>query len=123
MDIDTVKRERCPRCAHDAFRNNFLLRSGHHARVFVECAACGAFVARYILHAYVDPSFDFAASLERLRHLGDDESVRHVVDEMAIHQRRAREQFDEVKRRLDAMPPSEEPLLTLIRRGGVLEDG
>ena len=91
MATDTVQRERCPTCGHDAFRNNFLLKSGHHARVFVECAACGAFVARYILHAYVDPNFDLTSSLQRLRHIGDDESARHIVDEMAIHQRRARE--------------------------------
>jgi len=123
MAYDAVRRERCPACGHDAFRNNFLLRTGHHARVFVECAACGEFVARYVLHAYVDPHFNLTSSLSRLRHITDDESFRHVVDEMADHQSRARMQFDDVVGRRGAESEPTEPILEIIRREGILEDG
>jgi len=125
MDSEIIRRERCPKCKGEAFKNNFLLTPGHHARVFVECAACGAFVARYILHAYVDPNFDLTASLNRLRHMTNDESPRAVVDEMAIHQRRAREQFTDMVTRLDKAVPSPEmdrPLIEIIRSVGTLED-
>jgi hypothetical protein len=131
MEAEEVRRERCSSCGGETFRNNFLLRAGHHARVFVECASCGAFVARYILHAYVDPGFDLASSLHALRRMPETESWRRVVDEMAVHQQRAREQFGAVRERLDheaaereagTRPPLTDTLLEAIRRAGVLED-
>ena len=131
MDADEVRRERCPACDGESFRNNFLLRSGHHARVFVECAACGAFVARYILHAYVDPTFDLTSSLHALLRMRDTESWRSVVAGMAVHQQRAREQFAAVRARLDreaseraagTRPPLADTILEAIRRDGILED-
>jgi hypothetical protein len=131
MEADEVRRERCPSCDGDTFRNNFQLRTGHHARVFVECARCGAFVARYILHAYVDPSFDLSSSLHALRRTRDTESWRQVVAEMGVHQERAREQFGAVRERLDReaaeraagmRPPLTDTLLEAIRRDGILED-
>jgi hypothetical protein len=131
MEADEVRRERCPACQGETFRNNFQLRSGHHARVFVECAACGALVARYILHAYVDPAFDLTSSLHALRRLRDADSWRRVVDGMAVHQQRAREQFEAVRERLDreaaeraagTRPPVTGSILEVIRRDGILED-
>lgn len=125
MSFETVRREHCPKCGHDAFRNNVLLAAGHHARVFVECAACGAFVARYVLHAYVDPNFDLTSSLSRLRLHTDDESPRAIIDQMATHQRRAREQFEDVVSRIDAAEAEGRPkdtILEVIRREGILED-
>lgn len=123
MPYNAVRRERCHACGHETFRNNFLLKEGHHARVFVECASCGAFVARYILHAYVDPTFDLSSSLNRLRHYTDDDSARHVVDEIAVHQGRAREQFDDVAARLAKEPQPTESIIELIRSRGIREDG
>ena len=46
------KREHCPKCESVKMHNHVLVRPGEDVQVFVECADCGAFVARYTLGAY-----------------------------------------------------------------------
>ena len=122
MPYDAVKREHCPKCGGEAFRNNFLLRTGHHARVFVECVACETLVARYILHAYVDPNDALSSTLSRLRHVRNDESARNIIGEMKVHQDRARVQFMDVKARIE-VEEVQEKIISIIQREGIREDG
>ncbi len=60
------KRERCPDCDSRAMNNLVYMRPGQCVHVFVECAECGAFVARYALREYTcdDP---FRSFLRRMR--------------------------------------------------------
>jgi hypothetical protein len=46
------KREHCPQCDAVAVHNYVHVSPGSDASIFVECAECGAFVARYTLRAY-----------------------------------------------------------------------
>ncbi len=122
-------RERCPQCGNDSFYNNFLLQEGHHARVFVECSKCGVLVARYILHGYIDPHYNYGSTLKMIRnasHYGD--SIRNLEEELKPHQERAKTQFTEVKEKLKESPPNteeqhRETIIEIIHKYGILEDG
>lgn len=61
------KRECCPKCKSYEMINRLLVRPGEESAVFVECAACGEFVARYTLKNYTceDPYRSF---LRQMRH-------------------------------------------------------
>ncbi len=108
MSYDCVKKEICPQCGNDTFKNNFLLKTGENARVFVECASCGHFVARYILRAYVDPDYDFSSTMWMIRSSTSEDSIRGVLNDLKGHQQRARTQFSEVQERINC--PEKEKL-------------
>jgi len=61
------KRECCPKCKSYEMHNRVLVRPGEDSAVYVECAACGEFVARYTLKRYTceDPYRSF---LRQMRH-------------------------------------------------------
>ena len=119
--VDSVKREACPSCGSHEVVNNHYLRDGHHDRVYVECAKCGAFIARYVLHAYVDPAFSFERFLAKARS-EDFISGRNALSEFQVHQQRAKEQFDRVKE-LMAEGEATAPLRELFGRHRIVEDG
>ena len=50
--MEKVKRERCPVCGGLKMVNNFVKYNNGTIRVYVECAHCGRFVARYTLQRY-----------------------------------------------------------------------
>ena len=50
--IKKSKRELCPGCDSANLNNYILVQPGEDAAVFVECAECSTFVARYTLRAY-----------------------------------------------------------------------
>jgi RNase P subunit RPR2 len=50
--IRRSKREHCPACDSVAMHNYVHVNPGEDVSVFVECADCGTFVARYTLRAY-----------------------------------------------------------------------
>lgn len=62
------KREHCPQCDAVEMHNFLLMRPGEDPAVFVECASCHTFVARYTLKCYTceDPYRSFLR-LMRLR--------------------------------------------------------
>lgn len=128
MEYNKTVRERCPQCGHESFYNNFLLREGHHARVFVECANCGTLVARYILHGYIDPNYDYSSTLKMIRnasHYGD--SIRNLEEDLKPHQDRAKTQFSEVKDQLQHSDPNmdhadRETIIEIIHKHGIVED-
>lgn len=122
--FDRVIKESCPNCGHTQMEINFSLREGHHARAYIECGNCHSFVARYILHAYVDPSF-------QLQNEAADEqasdnfraSMRGIAGRVQKHQERARSQFETIKTRLEAEEAPDDRIVHLIRRNRITEDG
>ncbi len=67
MNLDLrSKREQCPKCRKRAMQNNVVMQPGRDVEIYVECAACGAFVARYTLKMYTgdDP---YASYLRLMR--------------------------------------------------------
>ena len=61
------KRERCAQCDSAEMTNLVIVEPGEDMQVFVECAACNAFVARYTIKFYTceDPYRSF---LRQMRH-------------------------------------------------------
>ena len=63
---ESARTEHCPRCDSTSTRNNMYFCKGEKIRVYIECAECGEFVARYTLSAYTsDKSYE--SLLRRLR--------------------------------------------------------
>ena len=93
---DMARLEHCPECGSVEMRNNLYFCPGQRVRVYVQCASCKGFVARYTLRGYTsDKSYE--SVLNRLRETrltsgkrtlrivegfedSVDEEYRHVLD-------------------------------------------
>ncbi|MFH1729371.1 MAG: hypothetical protein ABIA04_13260 [Pseudomonadota bacterium] len=62
----STKREHCPKCKNTTSTNYVHVEPGKDIEIYVECANCKTFVARYNLKNYV--SHDFYKSFLRLLH-------------------------------------------------------
>jgi len=58
--------EHCPGCGSVDMRNNMYFCKGQPVRVYVQCADCGEFVARYSLRAYTSNK-TYESLLRRMR--------------------------------------------------------
>jgi endogenous inhibitor of DNA gyrase (YacG/DUF329 family) len=50
--METARTEHCPECQGTSMHNHFHFVQGRRTMVYVQCATCGAFVARYALERY-----------------------------------------------------------------------
>ncbi len=64
--MESAKRETCPKCKSTTLINNVLVKTGDNIRVYVECANCHSFVARYTLLTYTSDK-PYEVLLRRLR--------------------------------------------------------
>lgn len=98
-ELETVERENCPECGSQRFFVNHYLREFHHDRIFLECADCGAFVARVIVHAYVDPNPETEYKLFlKKAHEKAYRSARKARDDYDKHVDKSSIQFEKVKK-------------------------
>lgn len=101
-DLETVERENCPNCGSEKFYVNHYLREFHHDRIFLECAECGTFAARIIVHAYVDPNPETEYKLFlKKAHQKAYRSARKARDDYEKHVNKSSIQFERVKEILD----------------------
>ncbi|MFC1799656.1 hypothetical protein ACFL2Z_01935 [Candidatus Eisenbacteria bacterium] len=63
---DRARLEHCPECDSVEMRNNLYFCPGQRVRVYVQCASCGEFVARYTLKGYTSNK-SYESVLSRLR--------------------------------------------------------
>ena len=63
---ENVRVEHCMKCGGTTVRNNVYFHKGEPVRVYVQCAGCGEFVARYTLRAYTSDE-RYESLLRRLR--------------------------------------------------------
>ena len=57
--IESARVEHCPACHSVLTKNNIYFCKGKKPRVYIECAECGKFVARYKLLSYTsDKSYE-----------------------------------------------------------------
>ncbi|MDP6418911.1 MAG: hypothetical protein QF492_05590 [Candidatus Krumholzibacteria bacterium] len=63
------KLESCPVCESAKLNNRVLVKPGEDPQIFVECASCEAFVARYLLKSYTceDPYRSFLRQMRQQR--------------------------------------------------------
>lgn len=64
--MERAKAEVCPCCHGTQMTNLVYVRTGQDTCVYVKCAACGCYVARYVLSRYTSDR-GYEALLERLR--------------------------------------------------------
>ncbi len=63
---ESVRIEHCPACDSVLTKNHVYLCKGEKPRVYIECAECGKFVARYTLLSYTsDKSYE--SLLQKMR--------------------------------------------------------
>jgi hypothetical protein len=63
---ERARLEHCPECGSTELRNNVYFCKGQPMRVYVQCARCKEFVARYTLRGYTSNK-TYESLLERLR--------------------------------------------------------
>jgi hypothetical protein len=63
---ERARLEHCPECGSVDMRNNLYFCRGQRLRVYVQCASCGGFVARYTLRGYTSNK-TYESLLRRLR--------------------------------------------------------
>jgi hypothetical protein len=64
---ERARLEHCPECGSTGMRNNVYFCRGQPIKVYVQCASCGEFVARYTLRAYTSNK-TYESLLGRLRY-------------------------------------------------------
>jgi len=94
--MKTAKFERCSRCGSSELQNIFYVESGEPPRVYVRCAKCGAFVARYTLSRYTSDQ-PYESLLRILRRYSLTDSRRSVA-EIEAFTRGIEEKFREALR-------------------------
>lgn len=63
---ERARLEHCPKCGSVEMRNNLYFCKGQRLRVYIQCAGCGEFVARYALKGYTSDK-TYESLLSRLR--------------------------------------------------------
>lgn len=63
---ERARLEHCPECGSVEMQNNLYFCRGQRLRVYVQCARCGEFVARYTLRGYTSNK-TYESLLSRLR--------------------------------------------------------
>jgi hypothetical protein len=78
---ERARLEHCPECGSVEMRNNLYFCRGRRLRVYVQCAACGGFVARYTLRGYTSNK-TYESLLARLRdtRLTSGKRTMHIVE-------------------------------------------
>ncbi len=67
--VGRSKREHCMKCNGVLMQNLVMVKPGRDTEVFVECATCGSFVARYTLNIYTseDPYRSYLRLMRKKR--------------------------------------------------------
>ena len=102
--VQRSRREHCPQCDATAMQNFVHVVPGRDAEVFVECDACGAFVARYTLRAYTseDPYRSYLR-LMRQRRMSSGAATRKASEQFAA------EMWADYRRVKEMVAGAEEP--------------
>jgi len=79
---ESARIEHCPKCDSTDVRNHMYFREGQSIRVYVQCARCDEFVARYTLRAYTSDAM-YESLLERLRYmrLSSGRRMMRIIEE------------------------------------------
>ena len=92
----TVKVETCPKCKSTNTKNYVAFKKHKRITVYVECADCGEFVARYRLHRYFDAHEPYESFLHQIRFFKHD-SGRMTLSAFKEFSDNACEEFEQVK--------------------------
>lgn len=93
--MESAKKETCPKCQSTVLINNVLVKTGDNLRVYVECANCHAFVARYTLLTYTSDK-PYEVLLRRLRCL-EYASGKKALRELEEYSKNIEQEFNHAK--------------------------
>jgi hypothetical protein len=78
---ERARLEHCPECGSVEMRNNLYFCRGQRLRVYVQCASCGEFVARYALRRYTsNKTYESLLSRMRDTRLTSGKRTLHLVE-------------------------------------------
>ena len=64
--IESARLEHCMKCGSTVMKNNVYFCKGQRVRVYMQCAECGSYVARYTLSGYTSDE-PYESLLRKLR--------------------------------------------------------
>jgi hypothetical protein len=78
---ERARLEHCPDCGSTELRNNVYFCKGQPMRIYVQCAGCGQFVARYTLRGYTsNKTYESLLGRMRFTKLTSGKRTLHIVE-------------------------------------------
>lgn len=78
---ERARLEHCPDCGSTEMRNNVYFCKGQPMRIYVQCAGCGEFVARYTLGGYTsNKTYESLLGRMRFTRLTSGKRTLHIVE-------------------------------------------
>ncbi len=100
--MESAKAECCPKCNGTRVTNLVYVRTGEDTRVYVKCADCNSYVARYILSRYTsDRSYE--SLLQNLRGFAH-RSGKRCLEEIEEFGTMVEAEFEHVQKIAEANP-------------------
>ena len=93
--MEKAKKEQCPKCNGSTLINNVYVKTGDNIKIYVECANCHSFVARYSLLTYTSDK-PHEVLLQKLKCL-EYRSGKKALRELAEFDRSVEQEFKTVK--------------------------
>jgi hypothetical protein len=93
--MENAKREACPKCDSTNLINYVHVKTGANIRVYVECADCHSYVARYTLLTYTSDK-PYEVLLRRLKCL-EYASGKKALRELEEYSKNIENEFNHVK--------------------------
>ncbi len=79
---ETARLDHCMKCGATTVENNVYFCRGQRIRVYLKCAKCGSYVARYTLSGYTsDEPYESLLHEMRISRLTSGKSALHMVEE------------------------------------------
>uniref|UniRef100_A0A7C6AAH8 Uncharacterized protein n=1 Tax=candidate division WOR-3 bacterium TaxID=2052148 RepID=A0A7C6AAH8_UNCW3 len=93
--MEKAKKEHCPKCKGTMMINNVYVKTGENIKIYVECANCHSFVARYSLLTYTSDK-PYEILLQKLKCL-EYRSGKKALRELEEFDRCVESEFKVVK--------------------------
>lgn len=93
--MENAKKETCPKCDSINLVNYVHVKTGEHIRVYVQCANCHNYVARYTLLTYTSDK-PYEVLLRRLKCL-EYASGKKALRELEEYSKNIEAEFNHVK--------------------------
>jgi hypothetical protein len=78
---ERARLEHCPDCGSTEMRNNVYFCKGQPMRIYVQCAGCGQFVARYTLRGYTsNKTYESLLGRMRFTKLTSGKRTLHIIE-------------------------------------------
>jgi hypothetical protein len=92
---ETARLDHCMKCGSTTMRNNVYFCKGQNIRVYLECAECGSYVARYTLLRYTSDE-PYESLLQKMRFTRVD-SGREALRMVEAYDSDVQEEFKRVR--------------------------